>query len=134
MAYDVLGHTADVRLKVTAPSFGALVRDAILGMMAILRPRLCSNEEQRRTVAVEALDRTTLLVDLLNAVLLAAQEHREAYDEVQVRKLTERAAAIELYGRAAEAFGEDIKAATYHEADVHQNERGEWETVIVFDI
>jgi SHS2 domain-containing protein len=39
-----------------------------------------------------------------------------------------------VYGRKVSGFKEDVKAVTYHEADITENEEGCLETVVVFDI
>jgi SHS2 domain-containing protein len=89
---------------------------------------------RRRSVALAAPDRTALLIDFLNAVLLSAQTHRESYPRVDFRRLTDRELAAELEGTPVEAFGEDVKAVTYHEADLRPGAEGSWSTVVVFDI
>ena len=35
---------------------------------------------------------------------------------------------------AVDAFDEDIKAVTYHEANIEENEEGVLQTTIIFDI
>jgi SHS2 domain-containing protein len=39
-----------------------------------------------------------------------------------------------IKGNRVSYFDEDIKAVTYHEAAVKQNNEGQLETVIIFDI
>jgi len=48
--------------------------------------------------------------------------------------LTETEIEVKVFGRKVEEFEEDIKAVTYHEAEVKKNEKGEYETMLVFDI
>jgi SHS2 domain-containing protein len=40
----------------------------------------------------------------------------------------------EVMGTGVEYFDEDIKAVTYHEAEVIINKMGHWETLVVIDI
>lgn len=135
MPYEVIAHTADLRLKVRGTDPEDLFREALKGMMGVLKADTKHMPTPvRQTVAIEAADRTALLVDFLSAALSRAQISREVYTDVQFRHFTERALEAELIGAKVSEFDEDIKAVTYHEADVRKNERAEWETTLVFDI
>lgn len=133
--FEVMPHTADLRLKVRGSSREDLFREALRGMTAAMRAgKIDPASESRRTVVLESVDPTSLLVDFLNEVLFFAQVHREVFDRVNFRVLTDTRLEAELSGHRASEFGVDIKAATYHEAEVRQNEAGEWETTLVFDV
>ena len=41
---------------------------------------------------------------------------------------------LKLSGTRINNFDEEIKAVTYHEANVIKNKKGLWETCIIFDI
>jgi len=135
MPHEFLEHTADVRMRVTGRSLEELFSAAVAGVMDLLAPQsLGRGQASRRTVAVAAADETALLVDFLNQVLLQAQVHRERYERVAFTRLSGRELTAELQGWPVQAFGGDIKAVTYHEADVRRSEAGGWETNLVFDI
>lgn len=134
MAYEFLEHTADVRLRVTGRTLGELFSEALAGLMELLRPGAATGPEVRRPVSLSASDATALLVDFLGRVLLDAHTRRERYDGLTVLKLTETRIEAELVGAAVAGFGDDVKAVTYHEADVRRTADGGWETVIVLDV
>lgn len=135
MPYKILEHTADVRLAVTGKDLPELFESALLGMMAIIKPQKASaNGPVAREIQLRAQDTTALLIDFLSDCLLALQTHKEGYEEITFKKLTETEIDAVLAGFKAESFEEDIKAVTYHEAEVKKNARGEWETTVVFDI
>lgn len=135
MPYEIAAHTADLRLKVSGKNPEDLFREALRGMMSVLKDDTKHlPTAARQTVAVEAADRTALLIDFLSAALSRAQIRKEVYTDVQFRHFTERALEAELIGAKVSEFDDDIKAVTYHEADVRKNERGEWETALVLDI
>lgn len=122
-------------MHVTGATLEELFRDALFGMVALADP--ASHAERQplgREIALESGDPTALLVDFLNEALASMHTDREAYTEVTFHSLTERSLQATLEGYRAESFGEDIKAVTYHEADVHRSSVGAWETIIVFDI
>jgi SHS2 domain-containing protein len=131
MTYEILEHTADVRMLVRGDSLENLFSEAVYGMMEILKPGI-GNQKQvvQRDVAVEAVDITSLLIDFLNEVLLSAHIYREMI----FKTLSSHSLQAILRGFAASSFDEDIKAVTYHEAEVKETGDGKWETMVVFDI
>jgi len=135
MTYKILEHTADVRMIVQADSLEKLFSEAVLGMMKIIEPKVDNKKEViQRTIALEAVDATALLIDFLNEVLLATYIHKEVYNEVIFKRLSERSLEATLCGVIASSLGEDIKAVTYHEAEVKKKKDGIWETMLIFDI
>jgi protein archease len=132
--FEVIQHTADVRLRIRGDSLEDLFREAVRGLTASLQPHQMQPAEVNRSVKVDSVDRTTLLVDFLNEVLWLADVHGEVFHDVKFGELTESRLTADLRGSRTDSFGSDIKAVTYHEADVRQNERGEWETMLVLDI
>ncbi len=135
MTYKILEHTADVRMIVQADSLEKLFSEAVYGMMKIIEPKVDNKKEViQRTIALEAVDATALLIDFLNEVLLATYIHKEVYNEVIFKSLSERSLEAKLSGFIAKSLGEDIKAVTYHEAEVKKKKDGIWETMLIFDI
>lgn len=131
--YDVVEHTTDLRLNVSAPTLDDLFRESLRAMTECMQPDGIG-PEVRRTIAVDAPDRTALLIDFLNEVLWIAHVHREIFDRATFRNVSDVHLEAELSGHRVNALGEDIKAVTYHEADVTQRATGAWETRLVFDI
>jgi SHS2 domain-containing protein len=142
MTYRILEHTADVRLLVEGQTLEALFAEALRGMMELMQPETEPGEaeaqkrplETSREIQVESPSATALLVDFLNEALSLAHSHRERYEGVEFKEISESRVHAELRGRAVPYFGEDIKAVTYHEADIRRNAAGNLETMLVFDI
>ncbi|OGI19253.1 MAG: hypothetical protein A3J06_03835 [Candidatus Moranbacteria bacterium RIFCSPLOWO2_02_FULL_48_19] len=125
MPYSFLEHTADVRMRVTGDSPEGLFRDALFGMVSLMSPETKKEGEKiRRKIALDAPDRTALLIDFLNEALVWMHTESEAYTEVRFHTLGERKLEAELEGERVAGFGEDIKAATYHEAEVGKDPTG----------
>lgn len=129
--FEILQHTADVRLRVRAASVEELFRDAMRGMFAIMNPA-AGEATGRAELRLDSIDRTSLLVDFLGEVLTRAHIERVAFDEVTFAKLTESELEAQISGRQAR-FEQDVKAVTYHEADVKFS-GGQFETMLMFDI
>lgn len=133
--YEILEHTADVRMLVQGDSLEDLFSEALYGMMEILEPKVDDQKKAtERATTLEAMDTTALLIDFLNEVLLSTHINKEAYNKVTFKELSQHSLEAILSGIAVQSFGEDIKAVTYHEAEVKRTEDGTWETMIVFDI
>jgi len=131
--FEVRQHTADVRIGVTASSREELFADSLRGLMAVLEPERLTADAVRAEVRIESPDATVLLVDFLNEALTRAHVRREAYDGVVFATLTDTQLAATLHGVRAGGFREDVKAVTYHEAEVVLRD-GVWSTTLVFDI
>ena len=135
MPYKIIPHTADVRLHVNAANQKALFRDALQGLMGVMDPKIVNRKSQIvRPFTLHAVDRTALLIDFLNEVLTQAQTEKETYRAMRFTKLADTELEAELTAFPVSEFGEDVKAVTYHEANVRQNAQGEWETRLVLDI
>jgi SHS2 domain-containing protein len=134
--YKLLPHTADTRLNVEADSIEELFRGAMEGMTNIIKKNACESkvETERRTLEIKSVDQTSLLIDFLSEILSYSHEEGNIYCRVKFLKLSEKELTADIFGRDAEGFDEDIKAVTYHEAEIKKNEKGNWEVTIVFDI
>lgn len=135
MSYNFLPHTADARMEAEGESLEAVFTDSLKGMLAFMRPRALSRAEKfKRHIAVSSGDTTSLLVDFLNEVLNLAQTNKETYERVSFTDISETSLSAVVIGTGVESFGEDIKAVTYHEADVRRDESGRWHARLIFDI
>jgi len=133
--YEILEHKADLKIKVRGSSKEELFLNALLGMEEGLRPETKETKEEiKREIKIKSIDLPALLVDFLNEALYLIQVHKEIYNSINFRKLTDSELAGELIGQKVERFGEDIKAVTYHDLDIYQKEDGTWEAVVLFDI
>jgi SHS2 domain-containing protein len=133
--YEVLPHTADYKVKVFGNTKEELFSNAVLAMNEGLKPHLSpGNEKIKRLTSLNSTDPAALLVDFLSEVLYLTQVNKEVYNELKLYSLTDSQLAVELTGQKVEGFGEDIKAVTYHDLDVHQRDDGSWEAIILFDI
>lgn len=135
--FEILEHTADLRIKAWGKTKEELFRNALRGMGYVQKPESrITNYELRITkkIKVESNDVTTLLIDFLSAVLTQSQIKRVVFYDVKFLKFSDTELKAEIVGAKVDEFDEDIKAATYHEAEVKMAESGSYETMIVFDI
>ncbi|HEX2120088.1 MAG TPA: archease, partial [Thermoanaerobaculia bacterium] len=100
----------------------------------VMRGDAAGGARVTRTLAVhDSADTTSLLVDFLNEVLGRAHVAGELFEEVAFTRFDATSLDATLTGLASASFEEDVKAVTYHEAEVRRDGVG-WETVVVFDL
>jgi SHS2 domain-containing protein len=131
--YEILPHTADVRIRLENTSLESLFDDAARAIVAFSEITTMPHAVEERNLIVDSVDPATLLVDFLNEILTLLHVGRLAFDGF--RSITIAPASLRARVRllAVETWTEDIKAVTYHEASVTSD--GElWRAGIVLDI
>lgn len=144
--FEILEHTADLKMKVWGNTLPELFKNTMEGMMQILskktkfeiKSQIFHPADARRgkkfKIKVESADAAALLIDFLNEVLYQAQVNKEVYVDVEFKKFSEKELEAELFGSPTSEFDEDIKAATYHGAEIKKTPEGVFETTVLFDI
>ncbi len=130
-------HTADLCIRLIGDAPADLFRGGLEAMTHIMREDACREEKRlplRFAVHTASVDRTALLIDFLSDVLLLMQTEKAVFCQVDLTCLDEKAVEANILGYPVDGFDEDIKAVTYHEADVRRSEDGKWETLLIFDI
>lgn len=135
-SFEILPHTADVRLKVTADTLEELFRAGLNGMNAIMKPDFDKSQSLmnfRDSINVDSSDMNTLLIDFLSAILTLSHANKAVLHSVKFKRFEGSSLEAEVEGDTVDGFDEDIKAVTYTEAEIKKND-GEYEVIIVFDI
>lgn len=135
--YQEIDHTADKGFKVVAESLEDLFETSVKGLAHMCREDLAEHSEtagESYIVNVESEDITGLLVDFLSEILTMSHIHNMVFLKADIGRLEETRVRAEIYGKKVDYFDEDIKAVTYHQADIRKNGNGNYETTIVFDI
>jgi SHS2 domain-containing protein len=133
--YQFLEHTADIRMVVKGKTIKDIFLSALKGMFYFLKPVKDKNAKTvKRKISLKSLDQTTLLIDFLNNALYLAYSKKEAYDKIVFSKINNNNLSCQILGYKISAFKKDIKAVTYHEANIKKLKNGIIETVIIFDI
>jgi len=132
--FEVLEHTADLKIRAFGKSKKELFLNILLGMTESQKAEVEKEEEIKRKINIKSLDLRALLVDFLSEVLYLSQVNHEVYNNVKFTKFSDIELKGELIGHKVESFGEDIKAVTHHDLDIHQRKDGNWEVTALFDI
>ncbi len=136
-SHQLLPHTADVRLQVEASTLPELFIAALEGMNELINKRASKETSDftiKKKIILSSADITTLLIDFLSEILTLSHKEGAVFSRVIFSKLNNKSLQAIIRGGQVDTFDEDIKAVTYHEAEVKKNKQGNWETVVVFDI
>jgi riboflavin kinase/FMN adenylyltransferase len=133
--YREVEHTADRALWVWGQSVPALFVGAARGMYSLMDDldREGRPATEWRVVSLEALDRESLLVEWLNELLYLAEREGLLFFEFEIEWLSDTRLEGRVGGVPVEEAKSDIKAATYHDLTLKENEGG-WSTLITFDV
>ena len=132
--FTIQQHTADIRIVVVSATVEKLFEDALLGLMDVIGAGSMAGETVPEEIAIESVDRTALLVDFLNDALLRCHLRKQRFAAARFASLTATSLVATLDAVPGGDFHEDVKAVTYHEADVKQRADGRWATTLVLDI
>lgn len=131
--HEILPHTADVRVRIVAGDERALFEEGAAALRTVAGPEIERGPAEPLTITVDAHDLTSLLVDFLNELVwLLAVRHVVATAVDVVQLSPERLVATVTLAPAAR-WSRDVKAVTYHDADVRFAD-GSWTTTLVLDI
>ncbi len=88
----------------------------------------------KRKLFLQADNFTNLLIDFLSQALTYAYLDQAVYEAVKISQLTACSCQAVIYGRPVSSFSKEIKAVTYHEAQIKKIKKGIYQTILVFDL
>ena len=135
--YEIIPHTADLRFLIQGDSLEELFRAGLESMVEYIAPGFCQRESHtaiEKQIKIYSADSTELLIDFLSEVLTLMHTQRAVLCRVDFLKLEASHLEAKLKGFSNGQFEKDIKAVTYHEAEIKKNESGQFQTNLVFDI
>ncbi len=136
----MLEHTTDVAIRVEGTTLSRLFANALWEMNQILSPGTCLQPRHAdccMEFEIKAPDPTALLVDFLSECLALTYIQKALFCFVhffQIEQIDPSTLKARIYGRWYKTLENEIKAVTFHGADVRQNEEGNWETTLLFDL
>jgi SHS2 domain-containing protein len=135
--YTNFNHTADLGLAITGASEEKLFANAAFAVFDILTDLGRVEPRETRRILVEGDSREDLLINFLREILYLYNGERWLLKEIRVIKIDQKALEAEARG---EPFDEhkheickEIKAVTYHQAEVRKSPDG-WAARVIFDV
>ena len=123
-SHEFISHTAEAGLRLRADNLQDLFRAGLEGMAEWLRPGLERLVDMRAEVSVDSPMPETVLVDFLVDALTRSQVDEAVFFDAEFRVLEGQRVEATLLGRRVDAFGDDIKAVTYHGAGIRRRSPG----------
>jgi len=139
--YEPVEHTADIGLRVWAPSVEGLFTQAALGLFSFLVDVEHVRVREARRIDLEAADIEEALVAWLQELLYLFDVQRFVPAGIDVEAVTPKEVHAVVRGepldRRRHEIRMEIKAATYHGLDIRpipaENGTSRWECTIIFD-
>jgi SHS2 domain-containing protein len=135
MSFEELSHTADVRIRVRAPTLNFLFSDAFASLMQTLFGRNRSGGLTRE-MHIESPDRETLLMDFLSEVLFVCEVEGLVFRNADVTITGNSLTAVlsgEPFDRSRHAEGTEVKGISYSGLSITQDTNG-YMLDILFDV
>lgn len=137
-AHRFFDHTGDFGVDLVAPTRKALYAEAGRAWLALLTDAPHTVEEREtRSIEVDGLDETDLLVALGNELLYLFESEGWLAARIEIGALDETHLAATAHGEAFDEARHPIarpaKAVTHHGAFVEERD-GEWHGRLIFDL
>lgn len=132
-SYEEIEHTADVALRVRAPTLEGLLTKAAEGMFTLMTDVAQVPVVSQREIEVEGADPETLLVNWLSELLYQAEIHQQTYRAFEVSITEPHHLKGVARGGPSGEIRKQIKAVTFHDLHIKEHD-GQLETTIVFDV
>lgn len=151
MGYRILDHTADIGVEVRGETLADLFSQAALALVDLLTDRSLLTGEAERMIRVEGSDLDELWVNYLREVLYLFNADNFLVKEIlqinrnlpviTLEESKDKSAGVsleahfsgEIYNPCRHAVNTEIKAVTYHRAEVKQTPAG-WQGVFIVDV
>jgi len=132
---EIESHIADLRIRLGARSLEHLFSEGMKSLYLILEPEGRKEKVKfDKSIRLFGSDITILLINFLNEVLSYSLINKCMYNHISLFKNVEDGLLIHLSGHQVNAFLKDVKAVTFHEAEVIKSEADIFETTIILDI
>jgi len=137
MGYEILDHTADVRVRIEGRGFEDFLRSAALALMDLISDRTKVKPVEGVGFEIKAETGEELLIKMLGEILYVTRVRDMVFHDLEIEMTGEYKVKGRLLGEkfdsARHELGLDIKAATYHNLKIQRvNDR--FIAEVVFDI
>jgi SHS2 domain-containing protein len=133
--FEILEHTADLKIKVFGKTKEEIFENAMVGMLKAAKyEKEIKSQKFNTKIKIKSIDLLSLLVDFLNEILYLVETKKLIFEKVEFKKFTENELEAILFGKPLKRMGVHIKGVTYHGLEIKKNEKGGWYAEILFDI
>ncbi len=132
--YTEIEHTADYALRITGRDLAELLVNAGRGMVSLMVANPAAlPAEVEQSLALDALDAESLLVEWLNELAYWAEMEGLVFHRFELHRVTPTALQATVRGGHTPELQKHIKAVTFHNLQIIETNEG-LETTVVFDV
>ena len=133
--YELFDHTADMGIRIFAPTMGGLVEPASQGLYAVIGELASRGGAEPVSFDLTGNDPAVLLRDYLGELLLLLEVDGRIVTRAQVTTFANGRLAVEAQAAPVDdeesIYAREVKAITYHELEIREIPGGYQATVIV---
>lgn len=134
VAFKEIEHTADRALRIYGSDLQELLLNAAGGMNSLLvRQYNASSQQEKKSVALDAIDAESLLVEWLSELAYWAETELLVFHKFDLHSVSPTHVKATIHGNRVAQLDNHIKAVTYHNLEIIQTDEGLTATV-VFDV
>jgi protein archease len=137
IGYELVDHTADIGVRVWAPTAEEVFEEAGRALFSLVCDPLHVDERETVDVALEGEAMDLLLAAWLNELLYVFEARRLVLTDFRVLELGERSLRARVSGEPLDPDGHvlcgGVKAATLHELSLKRRGDG-WEGFVLLDV
>jgi SHS2 domain-containing protein len=135
--YETFDHTADLGVRVFGRTYEEVFANAAYALFDLLTDLNRVRQTLSYNLRVEAADREELLVRWLGELLFLSSAQGYLFKKFSISHLDQTSLQAVAHGETFDPsrheFKVEIKAVTYHQVEVKE-EDGKWEARVIFDI
>ncbi len=134
--YELIDHTADIRIRVKADGLKGLFINAAAAIFDIIGQKLTEGaREEKIEIRQKADNIEELFINWLNELLSLSAAKDLIFSDFKINKLNKNNLEAVAVGSDAKAYrlNTEIKAATYHQLKIQETKSG-WQVEVIFDV
>jgi SHS2 domain-containing protein len=128
--FEFLSHTADFKIRVYGKNLKEIINNSLLALKGFWKPKLTKIKIERE-IKVESNNEVNLLIDFLSEVLAETYIEKAIFVKFEPQELASYFLSGKIIGYKFTSLSKDIKAITYHQANLKKiNEKYIFEFIV----
>jgi len=117
--FEFLSHTADVKIRVYGKNLKEIINNSLLALKSFWKPKLTKTKIEKE-IKVESNNEVNLLIDFLSEVLAETYIEKAIFVKFEPQELASYSLSGKIIGYKFIFLSKDIKAITYHQANLQK--------------
>jgi len=134
--FEFFEHTADIGLKIYGKDLKELFVNAAKGLLSLITDLKKVDLSTKIEIKLKEANREELLVSWLNELIFQFSAHSFISKEFKIEDITDKKIIARVWGEKIDSSRHkilsEIKAATYHELEIKETDKG-FEARVIFD-